>query len=235
VAPVGTLSGVAALLGQARLFEGLNTAELLSLAGTMRETTFAQGQTIFRRGDLGDHLYLVLKGRVRLAMISPEGREISFLQAGAGTIFGEVAALDGKARTADATAITPVNAMALARSALSQLITNNPRVASGAVEFLCARLRDAAAQLESIALHPIDVRLARFLLARVQHQQPSTAPDRVEIDLGMSKGDLALFLGASQPKVSVAFASLEALQAIERKGSVIVCDSRALEAFVASH
>jgi CRP/FNR family cyclic AMP-dependent transcriptional regulator len=74
----------------------------------MREASFQAGQAIFARGDSGTDIYLVTEGRVRLSVLSAEGRELSFSYAGPGDLFGEIAALDGGGRTADATPLGPV-------------------------------------------------------------------------------------------------------------------------------
>ena len=66
---------------------------------------------------------------------------------------------------ADAIALTRVEAMKLAQEQLNRLIESNPRVARAAISCLCRRLRDTSEQVEAIALHPVEVRLARFLLS----------------------------------------------------------------------
>ena len=92
---------VTALLGRTDLFRSLNEADHSAVAAQMREATYESGQLIFGRGDAGEALYLVVEGRVRLSVLSAEGRVLSFGHAGRGDIFGEIAALDGQARTAD--------------------------------------------------------------------------------------------------------------------------------------
>ena len=108
------------LLGRADLFRSLSEAERGALAAQMRETTYASGQLIFARGDPGEEMHLVVDGRVRLSVLSADGRVLSFGHAGRGDIFGEIATLDGQARTADATALTRVTTATLSRSSLNR-------------------------------------------------------------------------------------------------------------------
>ena len=131
---------------------------------------------IFSRGDPAREMYLVLEGKVRLSILTSDGRELSFAHAGPGNIFGEIATLDGGERTASATAINRVQAMALPQRAMMELIENNPKVAVAAIRFLCTRLRETDQRLEAIALHRIEVRLARLLLSALKLQ--STTADR---------------------------------------------------------
>jgi CRP-like cAMP-binding protein len=218
------------LLGRTRLFGGLGEAERAAVARQMHEVRFASGREIFARGDPGRDIYLVLEGRVRLSVLTAEGRELSFTHAGPGDIFGEIAALDGGVRTAGATAVAATRAMALGAVGLRRLLEDHPSVARAAIAFLCARLRAADQQLEVIALYPIEVRLARFLLAEIATLGGMPAKDgRIAIDVGMSQTELALRLGASRPKVNGALALLEDIGAIERDGSRIVCTPRELE------
>src|SRR5262245_33927347 len=98
----------------------------------MRSVQFDTDQMIFSRGDLGREIYLVLDGRIRLSILSSDGGELSLAHAGPGDIFGEIAALDGRERTAGATAISRVQAMSLPQRAMQELIENHPKVAVAA-------------------------------------------------------------------------------------------------------
>src|SRR5689334_1472561 len=132
------------LLAKTDLFGGLDPPELEACAVAFHETHFTKGEMVFARGDPGIRLFLVVEGRVRLAVTSEEGRELSFRHAAAGDLFGEIATLDGSPRTADAVAITDVTAYALERSTLRQLWSTHPDISAGMISFLCRRLRDTS-------------------------------------------------------------------------------------------
>ena len=116
----------------------------------------------------------------------------------------------------------------LSKAAFHRLLQQKPQVADAAIRFLAARLRDADEQLEAIALHPIEARLARFFLAAARQKDPNGKSNRVTFSLPISQGELALLVGASRPKVNAALALLEAEGAIERKGTDVTCDLEAL-------
>src|SRR5690606_19125615 len=222
-------ANIAQMLGTAKLFGKLDEASRLDIARQMREASFSAGQSIFARGDAGTEVYLVLDGRVRLSVLSSEGRELSFTHAARGDVFGEIAALDGGVRTADATAVTAVRAMTLSHTALKRLVQTSPAFAEAAIAFLCSRIRETDLQLEGVALHRIEVRLARFLLGMLRQRHGVTQSGRAKIDLGMSQGELALLLGASRPKVNAALMLLEDLEAIRRQDTIIECDIEELK------
>ena len=221
------------LLARTDLFGGLGPAELEACAAAFRPVRFGKGAMLFARGDPATCLYIVAEGRVRLAVATDEGRELSFRHAVAGDLFGEIAALDGSPRTADATALTDVTAYALERAALRELWSIRPAVAAGVIACLCRRLRDTSYQLEGIALHPLEVRLARFLLFAVRDR--AAAPGkRVPLELGFSQSELAQLLGASRPKVNTALGVLESAGAVHRTIDRLFCDPAKL-AQIARH
>ncbi len=218
------MSDVAALLGKTRLFGMLLPDAQQKVAQQMRPVSYGAGQQIFARGDPGTELYLVLDGRVRLSIISLEGRELAFTHAAPGDIFGEIATLDGGARTADATAVSPVKALSLSKPQINTLLDTAPQFARAAIDLLCQRLREGDLQLEVIALHRIEVRLARYLLSAVRQQHGAAPPKKPSIALGISQGELALVLGASRPKVNAALMLLEESGAITREGDRYACN-----------
>jgi CRP-like cAMP-binding protein len=224
---------VAALLSRTELFAGLPESQLRLLADSFHEAHFGKGEMLFARGDPGEHLYLIADGRVRLATSTDEGRELSFRHATAGEILGEIAALDGGVRTAEATALSPVAAWSLERRVLRELLTRQPAIAGRLIDFLCRRVRDTSDQLEAIALHPLHVRLARFLLVALGERQAAPGK-RVPLEIGFSQGELALLLGATRPKVNEAFGTLEQAGAIGRTLDRVFCDPGKLAA-VAHH
>jgi len=217
------------LLGKSALFGSLPEADRAAIAGRMRRVTFRPNQILFSRGDAGREIYLVLHGRIRLSVLTSDGRELSFAHAGPGSVFGEIATLDGGERTAGATAISKVQAMALPQRAMLDLIENNPKVATAAIRFLCTRLRETDQRLEAIALHRIEVRLARLMLSALKLQSPVAEGKNVPLDLGMSQGELALLIGASRPKVNIALTMLEDMGAITRSGAKLNCDTQVLQ------
>lgn len=219
------------LLGRTALFGGLPEATLAAIAGAMRPETFTSGQTMFSRNEDGAGLYLVTSGRVKLSVVSQDGRELTLRLAEPGDIIGEIAALDAGPRTADAVAAGKVTAQLLSPADLSRLMDSHPGIARSALRLVCSRLRDTTTQLEEIALYPIERRVARFLLSALHLGGHDIEATGVPLDLKMNQTELALLLGASRPKVNVALGALEKAKAITRKGEAIVCHPPALRAF----
>lgn len=215
-------------LGKAPMFGTLDAAGRNAVAQELRETVFEPGQAIFSRGDPGNEMYLVVRGRVRLSVLTNDGRELSFAHVEPPSIFGDLAVFDGRPRSADATAVNKVVALSLSKAAFTRLLRQKPEVGEAAIRFLSGRLRDADEQLEAIALHPIEARLARFFLAAARQKDPEAKSGKVNVSLPISQSELALLVGASRPKVNAALALLESEGAIERRGAIVVCDIEGL-------
>ncbi len=205
------------------LFAGLAPDDREAIAGLGRVRSHDAGEMIFQRGDPGREMLVVLDGRVRLSVLSPEGRELSLRHAGPGSVIGEIAVLDGGPRSADATAATAVTVHVIAKADLDRLMTARPAIARSFLAVLCTRLRDTTDQLESVALFRLEARLARFLLGLLKQAPERRVPGGVLLDLPFSQGEIADVIGASRPKVNRAFADLEAAGAIQRGDAGLVC------------
>lgn len=216
------------VLAKTPLFGMLDEASRKAVAAELRDSAYEPGQIIFSRGQAGAELHIVTKGRVRLSVLTSDGRELSFAHVEAPSIFGELAVFDGLPRSADATAVNKVETLMLSKSAFVRLLGTQPSVGEAAVRFLAGRLRDADEQLEAIALHPIEARLARFFLASVRQKDPNGKAEKVSLALPISQSELALLVGASRPKVNAALGMLEQEGAIERRGQQVICNIAAL-------
>lgn len=214
---------IADLLKGANLFKDFMPDDLAAFAESFRERQFEKSEMIFARGDAGSHLYVVAEGQVRLAVATSEGRELSFEIIGPGALFGEIAVFDGRPRSAEATALVRTTVYGLERHAFHRLRQRSPAISDVVISFLCARLRNVSDRLEAVALYPLDVRLARFLLLAIGDREAPPGR-RVSLELRYSQSELALLLGASRPKINAALGSLESAGAIGRTADRLFCD-----------
>jgi len=211
------------LLSRAPLFGTFAPDALAACAEKFREVRFAKDEMLFARGDPGTHLYIVCEGQIRLAIATSEGRELSFQIVGPGDLFGEIALFDGRKRSAEAVALSPTRAFALERRDFDRLRSSHPGISDAVIAYLCHRLREVSDKLEAIALYPLDVRLARFLLAALRGA-PDVPGRRTPLELRFSQSELALLLGASRPKINAALGALESAGAIGRTSDRLFCD-----------
>jgi CRP/FNR family transcriptional regulator, cyclic AMP receptor protein len=140
----GLIEEARRLLGACWLFRGLGPDERKALFARVRIRirNFAAGETIFLKGSPGDHMIAVVSGNVRISVASANGQRLVLAILTPGELFGEIALLDGKERTADATAVTECNLAILDRSEILLFLERHPDVWPLIVKVLCDRLRN---------------------------------------------------------------------------------------------
>src|SRR6195256_1606379 len=129
-----------------------------------KHTTLKRGAAICSKGDPGNSLYAVISGTVKISTSSADGRSAIFNLIGPGEIFGEVALLDGLARTADATAHTNCEIFVIDRREFIPFVKSQPALAMKFIELLCMRLRWTSDQVEQVILQNLPGRLASALI-----------------------------------------------------------------------
>jgi CRP/FNR family transcriptional regulator, cyclic AMP receptor protein len=184
------------------LFANLDAATLSDIRKMLTRKTFRPGETIFLKHDPAGSCYMIASGYVRLSMMSPEGRELSVRLATTGSMFGEIAALDGGLRTTDATAVTAVETLVLTRTALQNLQTKSPQIQSNIIAMLCNRLRATTTQTESIALHQLEARTAAVLVSLFSSINGKKEGRFTTYTIDLNQRDIAALAGASRPKVN---------------------------------
>jgi CRP/FNR family transcriptional regulator, cyclic AMP receptor protein len=123
--------------------DGLALAELDTLKRKAIPKQFPDGTTIFREGDRSDHVLIVTSGRVKIATLRRGGAEVLLAERGPGDILGELSALDGRPRSADAVALEDVSALSLTTEEFNEYLHEHPGAAVRLLEMLTARLRHA--------------------------------------------------------------------------------------------
>jgi CRP/FNR family cyclic AMP-dependent transcriptional regulator len=158
------------------LFGRLSPSHIDRLVACSVTKSVESGTTIFSKGDPGTSLFAICKGVVTIAVPAGGGREAVFNQIGKGNIFGEIALLDGRPRTADAVAMTDCELFVIERRDFKPLLREEPDMALQLIEILCERLRHTTEQAENLIFLPLPARLARALLRLSQSQ--AEAPER---------------------------------------------------------
>jgi CRP/FNR family transcriptional regulator, cyclic AMP receptor protein len=160
----GNASGRVSLLRNHQFFCDLSPALLERLAAYMKRRVAPKGSVIFEKGDPGVGLVGVLAGSVKISVGSWEGREVVLNTIREGEVFGEIALLDGRPRTADATAMTDCELVVIERREFVAFLRDQPDVMLKLMEILCERLRRTSDQVQDLTFLNLSVRLARTLI-----------------------------------------------------------------------
>jgi CRP-like cAMP-binding protein len=218
-----------AMLAQHFLLATLDDNALDTLLAVASERRFTNNQVIFQKGDPGTSMMAVLSGRVRISAYSEDGREIILNMIDAGQLFGEIALLDGKERTADATAMGKTEILVLDRRDFLPFLENNPKSAVRLIEVLCARLRRTSEMVESIAFLDFGARLARLLVQMSRHYGKETE-DGLLIDIRISQADLGNLIASTRESVNRQLSAWtqEGVIAVDQ-GKITILDQETLQ------
>jgi CRP/FNR family cyclic AMP-dependent transcriptional regulator len=190
-----------AVLANHALFSHLEVAEQEQLLTLGAERRFNDGQMIFQRGDAGASMMLVLRGQVKISIVSDEGKELIFSIIPPGECFGEIALLDGQARTADAIAVGDCVLFVLARSDFIPFLERHPQVAIRLLAVLCGRVRATSEFIERLAFQNLPARLACLLL-KLAATQGSVTPAGVRLACKFSQQEIGNLIATSRESVN---------------------------------
>ncbi len=128
------------------LFEGMPEDELVPLLASLETRVYPNGEHVIEEGDSGDTLYLVKSGSARV-VAHILGREVELALLGEGDLFGEVAFLTGRPRTASVIASGLLEVYELNRFDVERIIDSNPAIMSRIEDFYEMRVRDTVKKI----------------------------------------------------------------------------------------
>lgn len=216
-----------ALLKTVPLFDDLSDEVLVGLAPQLRRRAFRKGTMIFHRDQAGDALYIVESGRIRIFVPAEGGEELTLHLLGPGDVFGEMALLDGRPRSASADAVEDTVTYTLGRDEFQGYLAATPRLGSALIEQLCGTLRHLIQYTESLAFYDVHARIAKMLLELADRY--GTRTNGIEIGMDLTQAELARMVGATRERVNRALASFRAQGVLELRGKrIVILDAKRL-------
>jgi CRP/FNR family cyclic AMP-dependent transcriptional regulator len=183
------------MTGAADPFEPLHDEVLRNIATSGVVRTFARNTVLINEGDVGDALYVILSGRVKVYSSNEAGREFVIDFHGAGEYVGEMT-LDGEARSASVMTVEPTTCAVVNRAQFRDFILAHPDFAMHLIDRLIHRLRVTTGNLKSLALSDVYGRLVRLLNTLSQDVDgKSIVPEK------LTQQDIADRIGASRDMI----------------------------------
>jgi SulP family sulfate permease len=143
-------------LGEFEIFRGRKAGTLSALEACMDRRSYKAGEKIFSRGEGGDEILLIRRGRIRVLLPVADNQFHHLATFGRGDFLGEMTFLDGAARSADAIAFTDTDIFALSRRRFDEFAAEHKRVAIGLFEgiarILALRMRVVNAELRLLEI-----------------------------------------------------------------------------------
>jgi CRP-like cAMP-binding protein len=209
------------LLKQVPLFRSLRAEDSRHLAALLRLQTLRKGDVLFRKGEEGNSLYMIIAGKIKVVRQSRDGDEMILAVLAAGDFCGEMALLDGLSRSADAVAVEETQLYGLNRKDFLAYVMNNETTVKAILSALSKRLRKADDFLEDVFFLNVASRLAKKLIELAVgngYQEESNGA----IKLSVTQRDLAGMIGATRESVNKELRILREKSLIGLEGNQIM-------------
>ncbi len=193
------------VLAHAGIFQGVDPNAAEELAAALEPVAFPRGHVIFSEGELGDRLYIVTAGKVKIGRRSPDGRENLLTIFGPSDMFGELSIFDPGPRTSTATTVTEVRGYTMDRAALREWITKRPDIAEQLLRVVARRLRRTNNMLADLIFTDVPGRVAKALLQLAQRFGSQEA-GLLRVTHDLTQEEIAQLVGASRETVNKALA-----------------------------
>ncbi len=200
--------------------------QLNEISRIVEERHVRKGDIIFTESEEGIGFFVVAAGVVKGFKVSSEGKEQILHIFGPGEPFGEVAVFTNRPYPAHAEAITRADLIFFPKNAFVALVSKNPSLSLNMLAVLCMRLRQFTVQIENLSLKEVPGRLAGYLLYLSEKTQSGE-----NIELTISKGQLASLLGTTPETLSRVLAKMSQKKLLDVEGRIItLLDAEELKA-----
>ena len=190
------------LLGSLSIFACLDPDELDEVASQLQRRTFAKGEIIYHRDDLPGSLYILVKGQVKIRLISPtDNRQVTFAWIAPGRFFGTISLLDEGHRSSDCVAVEPCQILSMSHDSFRAYLRSHPAAMEALIETMAQRLRTTIRHFYDLAFLDVPGRLAKLLLQLAEAQgngriePPAVLPN-------LSQRELASLVGTTRESVN---------------------------------
>jgi CRP-like cAMP-binding protein len=189
------------LVQKVPLFSDLTDQEIKLVAASGSRRKYPAKNVIFQEGDLGEHLLIILLGKVKILLSGKDGQEFILAILGRGEFFGEMAILESAPRSASVITVEPCEFFLLGRNDLKALLKKYPTIGMKLLENLSQRLRKTTEQVRSLVMLDMYGRVGRCLL-NLAEKQGDEINGRFLVSNRPSFQELAKMVGCSRETFS---------------------------------
>lgn len=208
------------LIKSVPIFASLKADNLERITPFFSLHTYPKDRLIFMEKDIGNSLFIIKSGSVKVTRISEDGREVILAILGVGDFLGEMSLLDGMTRSANVTTLEETDMFMLKREDFLSLIERYPQISISLLKELAKRIRKSDSQIKSLSLLDATGRVASTIIQLAEAQSGSKT-GQVQIPQCPSQQDLANMSGTSRETISRTLKQFEEKGLITKKGSTI--------------
>jgi CRP-like cAMP-binding protein len=195
------------LLSQTPIFRNAAAAALDDLARRVQVRTRPAASVVVAQDEPGDAMFVLVSGRGKVVLFGESGRELLLRTLEPGDVFGEMALIDDRPRSANVVAIDDVTMLVLEREALREHLNAHPQTAMSLLSELSSRLRQADETIANLALFDVEARLTRTL-ERLASEDGERSGEGLILSRRPTQQELANMVGSCRETISRTFTSL---------------------------
>ncbi|HUL36342.1 MAG TPA: Crp/Fnr family transcriptional regulator [Thermodesulfobacteriota bacterium] len=217
------------LLKRCPLFAGLKDEELKRIRAIANLKHIGKREVLFSDGEEAKGFYVILSGKIKLYKISPEGKEQILHIVSAPDAFAEAALFLEGSYPAFAEALTESQLLFFSKRDFIQLIEKNPKLSINMIVSLSHFLRRFASLIEELSLKEVSSRMAKYLID-LSMRLSKEGKNSSEVELDLSKTQLASKLGTISETLSRTLAKMKAKRIIDvKRNRILILNREALE------
>ena len=203
------------------IFSDLSEKECQSLQSICKPRSYLKNSMIILEEEYGDLVFVVRSGTIKITRVNDEGKEVILALLGPGEMFGELAVLDGEARSANALAQENCELLAINKEDFLDILKNHSSVSYNVMCELAKRLRKSDQQIEALSLSDAEHRIGVSLL-NLAEDMGVIRKGKVTIQNLPFQQDIANMAGTSRETVSRVLKILENKNMIFKEGHTLV-------------
>ena len=216
-----TVKEIAENLDEIHVFSDLSDEELEKVANLCTPRTYPKNSMIILEEEFGDTVFGIIEGTVKITRVNDEGKEVILALLGQGELFGELAVLDGEARSANALAQEKCLLLAFPKGEFLNLLKTNFKISFALMGELAKRLRKSDQQIEALSLSDAEHRIGVSIL-NLAEDMGIIKKGQVTIEKLPFQQDIANMAGTSRETVSRVLTMFEEKSMITKEGHTLV-------------
>jgi len=185
------------MLREIPLFSRLDDKALGNLEKAAIKRAYPKNTILISKGDKSDQLFVVLKGKLKVAIADASGKEIIMSLLGAGDYFGEMAMIDGESRSATIVTTQASEVLTISRDDFHRTLMSSPELMFELLKVLARKVRIATDKLESLAFEDVYGRLVKLLIQLAKPHE-----DVWIVEDSLTHQEIANMIGSSREMVT---------------------------------
>ncbi|MDU4910054.1 Crp/Fnr family transcriptional regulator [Clostridium baratii] len=215
------------------IFENLDCDELSEIVKSINHNRYSKGEVLFSEGSIANSMFFVNEGKVKLYKYTKEGKEQILHILSEGEFFGELNLVNSSIHNFNAQAIKNCKICSLSNEEMKNIIMKNPQIGIKLLQSVGERLDSIENLAQNLATNDADSRVA-YLLIDLLEKSGNINSDKKEINIQMSREDMANCVGVTRETLSRKLRSFEdeGLIKIVKIKQILILDEEGLRDYI---